>query len=458
MPGPQSMRIDRYFSRKRVLELESDSLEGCLKELLKVSSTSFKELGRKKSLLTGLLKRENTMTTYLGHGVALPHLRVKMKRRYVFAIGRSKAGIRYEGPKKEEKVHLILLMLAGENTKNYLNVLAEVARLVKDQGFIKDLIDAPDSDILYDRLFQGFGGILTSGGKAQESSINKLIFNHGTRIAKGAGCDSIAIFGDTMTSSPIVPPLAFKDFKTTLVTKRAKEGDFDDSPFDSIIQVRSFSKGRLAQARSAFLVGITRGVFSVNEKICCIGGIPGSDQFDTVVVIDLRNEFRALLAEQEDFLPSDVSPEVLERVIGIAMELSVEGREGRPVGTLFVLGATKSVEELTKPLVLNPFYGYREEDRNILSPFMDETVKEFSGLDGAFVVRGDGVLVSAGSLIHAPDYYHSLPSGFGSRHAAGAAISVATECLVIVVSSSTGKLTVFRNGIGLPLMEKPIDA
>ena len=139
------------------------------------------------------------------------------------------------------------------------------------------------------------------------------------------------------------------------------------------------------------------------------------------------------------------------------MELSVEGREGRPVGTLFVLGATKSVEAMTKPLVLNPFFGYKEEERNVLSPFMDETVKEFSGLDGAFVVRGDGVLISAGSLIHAPDYDHSLPSGFGARHAAGAAISVATECLAIVVSSSTGQVTIFRNGIGLPLMEKPFD-
>ena len=108
------MRLDRYFSRKRVLELESDNLEGCLKELLKASAESFKDLSRKKNLLPGLLRRENTMTTYLGHGVALPHLRVKMNRRYVFAIGRSKEGIKYDGPKKEEKVHLILLMLAGE--------------------------------------------------------------------------------------------------------------------------------------------------------------------------------------------------------------------------------------------------------------------------------------------------------------------------------------------------------
>ncbi len=34
------------------------------------------------------------MTTYLGLGVALPHVRVKMSRRYILAIGRSRAGIR----------------------------------------------------------------------------------------------------------------------------------------------------------------------------------------------------------------------------------------------------------------------------------------------------------------------------------------------------------------------------
>lgn len=451
------MRLDRYFSRKRVLELESETLEGCLKELVKVSVESFKDLSRKKNLLAGLLQRENTMTTYLGHGVALPHLRVKMNRRYVFAVGRSKKGIQYEGPKKEEKVHLILLLLAGESAKNYLNVLAAVARLVKDKSFIDNLIEAEDTNELCDRLLVGFGGLQTSTGKQRESSINKLMFNQATKIAKGADCDSIAVFGDTVISNPIVPPDGFSEFKTVLVTRRAKEGDFDDSPFDSVIQVRSFSKGRLAQARSAFLVGITRGVFNLNDKICCIGGIPSSDQFDTIVVIDMRKEFRALLADQEDFLPGDVSPEVLERVIGIAMELSVEGREGRPVGTLFVLGDTEKVEEMTKPLVLNPFFGYKNEDRNVLSPFMDETVKEYSGLDGAFVVRGDGVLLSAGSLIHAPDYLHSLPSGFGSRHAAAAAISVAADCLAIVVSASTGQVTLFRNGIALPLMEKPFD-
>jgi DNA integrity scanning protein DisA with diadenylate cyclase activity len=156
-------------------------------------------------------------------------------------------------------------------------------------------------------------------------------------------------------------------------------------------------------------------------------------------------------------LPATVKPEVLERVLGIATELAIEGREGRSVGCLFVLGEAARIKPYIKPLVLNPFHGYKEEDRNILNPFMDETVKEYSTLDGAFIIRGDGMLESAGSLIHAPDYAHQLPSGLGSRHAAACAISLAADCLAIVVSASTGQVTLFRRGQWLPLIEKGVN-
>jgi DNA integrity scanning protein DisA with diadenylate cyclase activity len=214
----------------------------------------------------------------------------------------------------------------------------------------------------------------------------------------------------------------------------------------------------MAQLRSAMLVALTRGIITFTDRICCVGGISGSNQFDTVGVVDVEREFQTLLTGHADLLPEDVKPEVLERVLAVATELAVEGREGRPVGCLFVVGDTQHVEKLVKPLVLNPFYGYKEEDRNILNPFMDETVKEFSSIDGAFVIRGDGVVVSAGSLVQAPNSEFMLPGGLGSRHAAAAAVSVATQCISIVVSSSTGQVTLFRRGVMLPMTEKRMSA
>ncbi len=445
------MRLDKIIARGRIVDLKSLDLEGALQELLAVCVEKFPDL-KPESLLKGLLARESTMTTYLGFGVALPHVRVKMSRRYVLAIGRSRVGIRHDGALAEERVHLIVMLIAGENARDYLQVLASIARQVKDQQLVENLVNAPDLDQLYERLVGGFGGLRAV--EAQQNRVNRLMFREAERVARGADCTAIVVFGDTFIGG-IQPGMLRSKLKTILVTRAALETSEDEKVFTETIQVRSFSNQRLAQLRSAMLVALTRGVVNFADRICCVGGITGSNQFDTLVVVDIEREFQTLLTgSTADLLPEDVKPEVLERVIAVATELGVEGREGRPVGCLFVVGDIEKVGSLSKPLVLNPFFGYKEEDRNILNPFMDETLKEFSSIDGAFIIRGDGVVESAGSLLQATDTTHQLPSGLGSRHAAAAAISVAANCISIVVSSSTGQVTLFRRGVMLPLTEK----
>ena len=445
------MRLDRIIARGRIVDLGSLNLETALQELLDVCVGKFPDL-KPESLLKGLLARESTMTTYLGFGVALPHVRVKMSRRYVLAIGRSRVGIRHDGALADERVHLIVMLIAGENARDYLQVLASIARQVKDQELVQNLVNAPDLDALYERLIGGFSGI--RGVDAQQNRVNRLMFREAERIAKGADCSAIVVFGDTFVGG-IQPGVLRSRLKSILVTRTALETRDDAQQFSETIQVRSFSNQRLAQLRSAMLVALTRGIVTFTDRICCVGGITGSNQFDTLVVVDIEREFQTLLTgSTADLLPEDVKPEVLERVIAVATELAVEGREGRPVGSLFVVGDVEKVKSLSKPLVLNPFFGYKEEDRNILNPFMDETVKEFSSIEGAFIIRGDGVVESAGSLIQATDSTHELPSGLGSRHAAAGAISVAANCISIVVSSSTGQVTLFRRGVMLPLTEK----
>lgn len=449
------MRLDKIIARNRLVDLRSVDLEGALQELLTVSVAKFPDL-KSESLLKGLLARESTMTTYLGLGVALPHVRVKMSRRYILAVGRSRVGIRYEGSMADERVHLIVMLIAGEQARDYLQVLAAIARQIREPELVSSLVNAPSLDALHERLSGRFGGIRPV--QTQQNRINRLMFREAECVARGADCGAIMVFGDTFVGG-IEPGVLRARHKTILVTRNAIGPGEAKNEFSETIQVRSFSSQRLAQLRSAILVALTRGIITSTDRICCVGGMTGSNQFDTLVVVDIEREFQSLLTgAAADLLPEDVKPEVLERVIAVAMELAVEGREGRPVGCLFVVGDTDKVALLTKPLVLNPFFGYKEEDRNILNPFMDETVKEFSSIDGAFIIRGDGVVESAGSLVQATDSDHNLPSGLGSRHAAAAAISVAANCIAIVVSSSTGQVTLFRRGVMLPLTDRKMSA
>ncbi|MDA8736200.1 diadenylate cyclase [Opitutales bacterium] len=448
------MRIDRYIAQTRVIDIESTDFKGALSELLNACELPKGKKLTKKGLLNDLLDREKQMTTYLGGGVCLPHARVPMKRNYMIAVGRCPNGLSYEGHNEYQNIRYVFLLLAAENARSYLYSLASLARVFQDVACMQRLNAAKTLPDFRREVKSVFGG---DGAKPRQrhNRFNNLILKEAAKIAKGANCTSVLVFGDTFGGGVEVGRV-FKDFKTVLIAHGTSDSASERNDIDAILPIRSYSNHRFSQLRSAVLIGLTRGIFSSNERLCCVGGLPQSNQFDSITVVDVEREFQTMLMQKSNMLPSGVKAEVVERVLAIATELAVEGREGHPVGCLFVLGNADKISDYTKPLILNPFYGYKDEDRNILNPFMDETVKELSSIDGAFIIRGDGVLVSAGSLIHAPDYNHNLPSGLGSRHAAAASITQVEDCLCVVVSGSTGQVTLFRRGEMLPLIEKAL--
>ena len=102
-----------------------------------------------------------------------------------------------------------------------------------------------------------------------------------------------------------------------------------------------------------------------------------------------------------------------------------EGREGRKIGTIFVVGDHEKVLSLSRSLIFSPFHGYPEEERNVQNPAVWETIKEFAAIDGAFVIRGDGVILSAGRYLSpAAKPEEPLAQGLGTRHEAAASITV----------------------------------
>ena len=140
-------------------------------------------------------------------------------------------------------------------------------------------------------------------------------------------------------------------------------------------------------------------------------------------------------------------PEVFDALLTLALEISIEGKEGRkPVGTIFVLGKHEDVLKFSHPMVINPFQGYPEEERNILDPRLKETIKEFSSIDGAFILREDGVILAAGRHLDASGENIEIPLGLGSRHRAAAGITSLTDALAIVISEETGGVRIFHHG------------
>ena len=133
---------------------------------------------------------------------------------------------------------------------------------------------------------------------------------------------------------------------------------------------------------------------------------------------------------------TEYDSQILESLIELAVEIAREGREGRRIGTLFTLGDEQTVLAKSRLLILDPLIGHPESSRHVSNPNLRGTVKELAQLDGAFVVSGEGIVLSACRYLDATASDVELPLGLGSRHIAAANISAVTNAIGIVVSES----------------------
>jgi DNA integrity scanning protein DisA with diadenylate cyclase activity len=178
-------------------------------------------------------------------------------------------------------------------------------------------------------------------------------------------------------------------------------------------------------------------VYSAYEKEGC----------DTISVVRLAEQLAKLTSRDLQRLETKVPLETLRIVVDLACDIGREGREGKPVGTLFVVGNHRKVMELSQEQVHDPFRGYPKTERSIRNPRVRESIKELAQIDGAFVISSDGLAIAAGRHLRASAEGLTLSKGLGSRHWAAAEISKATGAIAIAVSESTGTVRVFQDGV-----------
>jgi len=147
--------------------------------------------------------------------------------------------------------------------------------------------------------------------------------------------------------------------------------------------------------------------------------------------------------EQKDALAAictkerQINLETLRHAITLAVELAREGREGRKVGTMFIISDAPEVLQRSKCLILDPLWHHPAERKRIEDENLRATLKELAKLDGAFVISDEGVVLSAARYISASSEGIDLPLGLGSRHMAAASITRQTRTVAVVVSESS---------------------
>src|ERR1700730_14704201 len=113
---------------------------------------------------------------------------------------------------------------------------------------------------------------------------------------------------------------------------------------------------------------------------------------------------------------TEYDPDILDPLIELAVEIAREGREGRRVGTVFILGDENAVLAKSRSLILDPLFGHPESSRHISDPDLGGTSNELAQLDGAFVISGNGIVLLACPYLDAIGAEVDVPLGLGSRH------------------------------------------
>jgi diadenylate cyclase len=212
-----------------------------------------------------------------------------------------------------------------------------------------------------------------------------------------------------------------------------------------VLPLPIYDLGRPEKLKIALVSGIARGIYKEGDVVVGLLARKPAAMPDSILLVTVGQEeddgaFGFLQAE-------GVSAGVMDALIDLAVSIGVEGWEGRPVGALFIVGDSNTVMEKSRQLTLNPFQGYSEDEKNIMNPDVRHALHAFAVLDGAFIVREDGVVIAAGRYLNFDeDEEVDVPLGLGARHMAAAGISRDSEAIGIVVSQTSGSVRVFRRG------------
>jgi len=209
--------------------------------------------------------------------------------------------------------------------------------------------------------------------------------------------------------------------------------------------IPAYDYSRVERVKVALVSALSQEAFKEGDVVLCMTGRVGH-AVDTLMQIRIGGSLEDRVAIEGVKLGDQFNSQVVDALIQLALQIGQQGFEGHPIGTIITVGDHTNVLEKSRQLTINPFQGLSEAERNVLDPKIREAIRNFSVLDGAFVIREDGVVLAAGRFLAGADESAKIPLGLGTRHAAAAQITSSTDCIALAVSQSSGAVRLFKSG------------
>jgi len=140
-----TLTLEEVLPAERILlGVEAANLEGAIARMLRCIPTDVLPASMPLDRLERtLLERERSMSSYIGHGIAIPHARIEGLSGAVVAFARIQGGVLVQG--RQEKARMAFLLLTpAENPRLHIRLLSRVAALVESEYVMERLAEAAD--------------------------------------------------------------------------------------------------------------------------------------------------------------------------------------------------------------------------------------------------------------------------------------------------------------------------
>jgi len=227
---------------------------------------------------------------------------------------------------------------------------------------------------------------------------------------------------------------------STEILDHAEEHDLATLTLDPTAQT---THELLAQA---LLDAVADDILKPGSSVVAMYSGFGDEPLNTLSVLSLGEHLNMLSGRELRQLESSVPLDTLKVVVDIALEIGKEGREGKAIGTLFVVGDSRKVLATSRPAGYDPVKGYNRSDRSLFDSRSREGIKEIAQLDGAIIISADGTVEATCRILDCSVANVHLSKGLGARHWAAAAVSRATNAIAVAVSETNGTVRIMQNG------------
>lgn len=276
--------------------------------------------------------------------------------------------------------------------------------------------------------------------REEHSETRELIIS-AFRLARSLGIKTLVVQADEISDVRLVKRLR-GDERVIWIARNPKQIPKFDRSKDVILDMPDAALNRLSQLNLALFLAALNRHFGLHERVLGLSGVTGSKRLDTLIIAKPGRDYPWLQHHKSELAITRHLAKLLE----IALRFAREGREGSAIGTTFVLGDGRQLAPFLRQLILNPLKGHPEAARSIHNPDVVESLREFAAMDGAFVVNRRGAVASACTYLDAPVGAGKLSPGLGSRHASALALTTVTDATTVVISSSSGTVSVYDHG------------